>query len=117
MSITVKQLGDKFKYLKDADFKYLTGKSPEDIKDNDTVSLSRLAKYNKRDIQIFAAKKEKQNFLGLLQGKNQTVISKEAGITTKESKNTTNPFAQKDEHQRSTALGAWIPPERKAWIG
>ena len=115
MSITVEQLGNKFKYLKSSDFKYLTGKSSENIKDDDTVSLSKLAKYNKRDIQIFAAKKEGTPFLGMLKGENRVNIAKETGIN--DDKNVSNPFAQKDEHQRSTALGAWIPPERKAWIG
>jgi len=115
MSITVKQLSNQFSYLKFEDFKYLTGKS-SNIKDDDTVSLGKLAAFNKKDIQIFAARKEGVSFLGLLKGENQVDIAKGAGI--KGDKNTSNPFGQQNnEYKRNPALGGWIPPEKKTWIG
>lgn len=119
MSITVKQLSDNFKYLKFDDFKYLTGKS-SNIQDDDTVSLSKLATYNKRDIQVFTAKKEGENFLNMLNGSYKTDITKSAGLNKKISNGKkTNPFISKNENgaKRNFALQAYVDPERKAWIG
>ena len=119
MSITVKQLSDKFKYLKPDDFKYLTGKSSE-VNENDTVSLSKLASYHKKDIQIFAAKAEGDKFLSMLNGNHKTDITKSAGLDKNiANNNKTNPFTlnKQNNSKGNYALGAYIPPERKAWIG
>lgn len=109
MSITVKQLSNKFKYLKSSDFKYLTGKS-SNIKDDDAVSLSKLATYdNKKDIQIFAVKKEGENFLNMLNGSHRFEISNAAGFNKSSQYNgsKTNPLAFNNQNDK---------PERKNWV-
>ncbi|MCM1339209.1 MAG: hypothetical protein NC191_06025 [Muribaculaceae bacterium] len=115
MSFTVKQISENFSYLKPDDLKYLTGKS--DVKGDDTVILSKLAATNKKDIQIFAAKKEGNPFLDLLKGDRKVEVTKVSGVSPVRN-NASNPFAVDSGHQKQNpALQAYIPAERKAWIG
>lgn len=121
MTITVKQLGDKFKYLKFKDFKKLTGKS-SNIKDSDVVPLENIALFNKQDLHVFTAKLEGQKFVNLFDGERRVNLVKTigglpSGNNVNTATKTTNPFVGVQNSNRNFALGAFIPSEQRAWIG
>ena len=78
MSITVKNLCEHFKFLKDNDIAQLVGK--KNYNKNDIIPLGNFAACNNFDIQVFAAKNEKTNFTNLLKGQNQTNVIKASGV-------------------------------------
>lgn len=90
MAITVRDL-----WLYDPNFdqkkiQYLTGK--RDFKKNDTVTLSRVAGLNDKDLSVFVAQKEGKSFVNSIRDDNMRAqIAEASGVgSTKQDKNNKN---------------------------
>ena len=81
MTITVGMIYKQFSGFEPKDMAILLGRP--DFKKDDVVSLSDISSYKgklHKELSIFTAQKEKDNYLSLLQGKERNEVSKAAGI-------------------------------------
>lgn len=81
MTITVDMIYKQFSGFEPKDMTILLGRP--DFKKDDVVSLSDISRYKgklHKELSIFTAQKEKDNYLSLLKGSERTEVSKAAGV-------------------------------------